>query len=153
MENKQLTNTKLAYENLQEDYNSLRLQVKPNILSILADEMSSAGNGFKKLQLQHQVTLSQLNDALNDCKEQSRKNDQLEEENYTLKKDNNALLKEKNELRLMHKDEVSSSVFSLSSHLSHLYFIPSSNTILILMFGVLGRSDSKGKCTRYGSHY
>jgi hypothetical protein len=153
MENKQLTNTKLAYENLQEDYNSLRLQVKPNILSILADEMSSAGNGFKKLQLQHQVTLSQLNDALNDCKEQSRKNDQLEEENYTLKKDNNALLKEKNELRLMHKDEVSSSVFSLSSHLSHLYFIPSSNTILILMFCVLGRSDSKGKCTRYGSHY
>lgn len=112
MENKQNSKAISNYEHLLADYKALQLQVKPNsagiLSSIFKDEMSlSGGHGLKKLQLEHQVTLSLLNDSLEESKAQTMRNDKIEEEMYSLKKDNIELLKEKNELRVLQEEEVS----------------------------------------------
>lgn len=108
VENKQQSKTLFDYEQLQADYRALQLQVKPNIFSIFNDEISSAGgHTFKKLQLEHQVTLSLLHDAQEESKTLSMTNENFEEELYSLKKDNIELLKEKNELRVLQEEEVS----------------------------------------------
>lgn len=106
MENKQYLKSLVNYEQLQVDYQSLQHQV-PNILSIFRDEVSPTGLTFKKLQLEHQAALSQLLEAREENRVHSAMNDQLQEEIYSLKKDNIDLLEEKNELRLLQEEEVS----------------------------------------------